>query len=119
MPEALYAIMVGNVVLAIYSALIAVASVDGGLNFPPQVKEAFGEKGALIPIAVIGILVNGWYAFQAWLAADVIRAAWGLAWYPLVIGVVVLFGVPSLVGVDAMSKVVEKLVITVPEPGTS
>jgi len=113
MPEALYAIMVGNVVLAIYSALIAVASVDGGLNFPLQVKEAFGEKGALIPIAVIGILVNGWYAFQAWLAADVIRAAWGLAWYPLVIGVVVLFGVPSLVGVDAMSKVVEKLVIPV------
>lgn len=113
MPEALYAIVLGNVILAIYSSLIAVASVDGGLNFPLQVKEAFGDKGALIPIAVIGLLVNGWYAFQAWLAADVIRAAWDPSWYPLVIGVVVLFGIPSLVGVDAMSAVVEKLVIPI------
>jgi len=33
-------------------------------------------------------ITRSWRRFQAWLAADVIRAAWGLAWYPLVIGVV-------------------------------
>lgn len=113
MPEALYAIVLGNVILAVYASLIAVGSVDGGLNFPLQVKEAFGRKGALLPIAVIGLLVNGWYAFQAWLAADVIRAAWDPSWYVLVVGVVVLFGIPSLVGVNAMSAVVEKLVIPI------
>ncbi|APX98636.1 hypothetical protein BB347_18265 (plasmid) [Natronorubrum daqingense] len=113
MPEALYAIVLGNVFLAIYSSLIAVASVDGGLNFPLQMKEAFGKKGALLPIAVVGLLVNGWYAFQAWLAADVVRAAWDPSWYILVIGVVILFGLPSLIGVGAMSDVVEKLVIPI------
>ncbi len=113
MPEALYAIVIGNVFLAIYSSLIAVASVDGGLNFPLQMKEAFGKKGALLPIAVVGLLVNGWYAFQAWLAADVIRAAWDPSWYLLVVGVVILFGLPSLIGVGAMSDVVEKLVIPI------
>lgn len=113
MPDALYAIVLGNVILAIYSSFIAIASVDGGLNFPLQMKEAFGRKGALVPIALIAVLVNGWYAFQAWLAADVIRAAWSPSWYVLVIGVTVLFGIPSLVGLDAMSEVVEKLVIPV------
>jgi len=94
MPEALYAIVIGNVILAIYATLIGVAAVDGGLNFPLQVKEAFGRKGALLPIAVLGLLVNGWYAFQAWLAADVIRAAWDPNWYVLITVVVLAFGIP-------------------------
>ncbi|MDS0260568.1 cytosine permease [Haloarcula sp. S1CR25-12] len=113
MPEALYAIVIGNVILAIYATLIGVAAVDGGLNFPLQVREAFGRKGALLPIAVLGILVNGWYAFQAWLAADVIRAAYDPNWYVLITLVVLAFGIPAVLGVDAMSEIVEKLVIPI------
>lgn len=113
MPESLYAIVLGNVILAIYATLIGIAAVDGGLNFPLQVKEAFGRKGALLPIAVLGVLVNGWYAFQAWLAADVIRAAWDPNWYVLIFVVVLAFGIPAVIGVDAMSAIVEKLVIPI------
>ncbi|PSP86031.1 hypothetical protein BRC96_00385 [Halobacteriales archaeon QS_6_64_34] len=113
MPEALYAIVIGNVILAIYATLIGVAAVDGGLNFPLQVKEAFGKKGALLPIATLGLLVNGWYAFQAWLAADVIRAAYDPNWYVLITVVVLAFGIPAVLGVDAMSEIVEKLVIPI------
>ncbi len=113
MPEALYAIVIGNVILAIYASLIGIASVDGGLNFPMQAREAFGTKGALLPILIFGLLVNGWYAFQAWLAADVIRAAWDPNWYLLIFAVVLAFGIPAVIGVDAMSKIVKWLVIPV------
>lgn len=113
MPETLYAIVIGNVILAIYASLVGIAAVDGGLNFPLQVREAFGQKGALLPIAILGLLVNGWYAFQAWLAADVIRAAWDPNWYLLITVVVLAFGIPAVIGVDAMSEIVEKLVIPV------
>jgi cytosine permease len=113
MPEALYAIVIGNILLAIYATLIGVAAVDGGLNFPLQVKEAFGRKGALLPIAILGLLVNGWYAFQAWLAADVIRAAYDPNWYVLITLVVLAFGIPAVLGVDTMSEIVEKLVIPI------
>jgi len=113
MPETLYAIVIGNAILAIYASLIGVAAVDGGLNFPLQVKEAFGKKGALLPIATLGLLVNGWYAFQAWLAADVIRAAWDPNWYLLITLVVLAFGIPAVLGVDVMSEIVEKLVIPI------
>jgi len=113
MPEALYAIVIGNAILAVYASLIGIAAVDGGLNFPLQVREAFGRKGALLPVAILGLLVNGWYAFQAWLAADVIRAAWDPNWYLLITFVVLAFGIPAVIGVDAMSEIVEKLVIPI------
>jgi len=113
MPEALYAIVLGNIILAIYASLIGMAAADGGLNTPLQIKEAFGKKAGLLPIAILGVLVNGWYAFQAWLAADVIRAAWDPNWYLLIFVVTLAFGIPAVVGLDAMSEIVEKLVIPV------
>jgi len=113
MPEALYAIIIGNIILAIYASLIGMAAAEGGLNTPLQIKEAFGKKAGLLPIAILGLLVNGWYAFQAWLAADVIRAAWDPNWYLLIVVVTLAFGIPAVIGLDAMSEIVEKLVIPV------
>lgn len=111
MPESIYAIVLGNLVLAVYSVFIAIPSSKGGLNFPLQVKEAFGTKGAAIPILIMGLLVNGWYAYQAWLAADVVRAAYSPPWILIAIGITVLFGLPALIGVETMSELVSKLVM--------
>lgn len=111
MPEAIYAIVLGNAILVIYSGALAYASAEGGLNFPLQVKESFGKVGSLIPIAIMGLLVNGWYAYQAWLAADVVRAAWDPPWLLISLGLTVLFGIPAIIGIEAMSDVVTKIVI--------
>ncbi|WP_276260592.1 purine-cytosine permease family protein [Haloglomus litoreum] len=111
MPDAIYAIVLGNLILVVYSGALAYAAAEGGLNFPLQVKEAFGSLGALIPIAIMGLLVNGWYAYQAWLAADVIRAAWSPPWLLLAVGITVLYGIPSIIGIEALEEVVTKLVI--------
>lgn len=111
MPEAIYAIVLGNAILVIYSGALAYASAEGGLNFPLQVKESFGKVGSLVPIAIMGLLVNGWYAYQAWLAADVVRAAWDPPWLLISLGLTILFGIPAIIGIEAMSEVVTKIVI--------
>jgi len=111
MPDTIYAIILGNLVLAIYASFIAAASAKGGLNFPLQVKEAFGSLGAIVPLAIMGLLVNGWYAYQAWLAADVIHAAYSIPWVPLAIVITIIFGIPVLIGIEAMADLVEKVVI--------
>jgi cytosine permease len=77
MPNAIYAILLGNAFLVLYSGLIAVAAVKTGYSFPMMVKATFGEKGALIPILLMALLVNGWFAFQAWVVADIFHTAWG------------------------------------------
>lgn len=111
MPDAIYAIVLGNAILVIYSGALAYASAEGGLNFPLQVKESFGQIGSLIPIAIMGLLVNGWYAYQAWLAADVVRAALNPPWILIAVGLTILFGIPAILGIEAMSDVVTKVVI--------
>jgi cytosine permease len=78
MPDAIYAILLGNAFLVIYSGLIAVAAAKTGYSFPMMVKATFGEKGALIPILLMALLVNGWFAFQAWVVADIFKTAWGV-----------------------------------------
>src|SRR5436190_6571038 len=76
--DAILAILLGNFILFLYSAAIGYANGKWGLNFPLTVKAVFGEVGAVLPILVMAVLVTGWYAFQAWLTADILRVALGL-----------------------------------------
>ena len=89
MPNAIYAILLGNAFLVLYSGLIAVAAARTGFSFPMMVKASFGEKGALVPILLMAFLVNGWFAFQAWVVADIFKTAWGVNpfWWGLGFGI--------------------------------
>lgn len=108
MPNAIYAILLGNFTLFIYSSLIAYISGKWGLNFPLMVKAVFGAKGAIVPTLFLAFLVTGWYAFQTWLTADILRAAFnlesttGLVVITILIGIV--YAIPTVLGVKSMSK---------------
>jgi cytosine permease len=109
--NAILAILLGNFILFLYSAAIGYASGKWGLNFPLTVKAVFGRKGAIVPILIMAVLVTGWYAFQAWLTADIIRAAFGLEGGVL-IGVLaaviaVIFGLPVIFGIKSMAKLMK------------
>jgi cytosine permease len=109
--NAILAILLGNFILFLYSAAIGYANGKWGLNFPLTVKAVFGRKGALVPILIMAVLVTGWYAFQAWLTADIIRAAFGLEG-GLLIGVfaaviAVVFGLPVIFGIKSMAKLMK------------
>ncbi len=107
--RALLAIIVGNAILFVYSALIAYGSGKWGLNFPLTVKAVFGRKGAAVPVLILAVLVTGWFAFQAWLTADIIRVAFGLEGAVLV-GVLaviagIIFATPVIFGIKQMAMV--------------
>src|ERR687897_845071 len=69
-PLGYVAIVTGQIFLFVYSGLIAHKGAQYGLNFPLMCKAAFGKYGYAIPTLMIAGLVAGWFAFQAWLAAD-------------------------------------------------
>jgi cytosine permease len=109
--NAILAILLGNFILFLYSAAIGYANGKWGMNFPLTVKAVFGRKGAIVPIIVMAVLVTGWYAFQAWLTADILRAAFGLQGAVLV-GVMaaviaVIFGLPVIFGIKSMAKLMQ------------
>jgi cytosine permease len=76
-PLGYVAIITGQIFLFIYSGLIAHKGSQYGLNFPMMCKAAFGKYGYAIPTLLISGLVAGWFAFQAWLAADLMVGLYG------------------------------------------
>ncbi len=109
--NAILAILLGNFILFLYSAAIGYANGKWGLNFPLTVKAVFGRRGAIVPILIMAVLVTGWYAFQAWLTADILRVAFGLEGRVL-IGVMaaviaVIFGLPVIFGIKSMAKLMQ------------
>lgn len=102
------AILVGNVILFVYSSLIGYGGGKWGMNFPLTVKAVFGASGAAIPILVMAVLVTGWYAFQAWLTADILRVALGLD-PGVAVGIAgaviaVIMGLPVIFGIKWMAN---------------
>ena len=95
---AIWAIIIGNAILFGYSAIIGYASGQWGVNFPLAVRYVFGKKGAILPILILSLLVTGWYAFQAWLTADIIKVAFGLEGKTLVgfmaVAAGIIFAIP-------------------------
>ena len=109
--DAVLAILLGNFILFLYSAAIGYANGKWGLNFPLTVKAVFGEVGAVLPILVMAVLVTGWYAFQAWLTADILRVAFGLEG-GLLIGVLaaviaIVMGLPVIFGIKWMANLMK------------
>jgi cytosine permease len=109
--NAILAILLGNFILFLYSAAIGYANGKWGMNFPLTVKEVFGRRGAIVPILIMAVLVTGWYAFQAWLTADILRVAFGLEGAVLV-GVMaaiiaVIFGLPVIFGIKSMARLMQ------------
>lgn len=76
-PIGYVAIIAGQIFLFVYSGLIAHKGSTLGLNFSMMCKAAFGRYGYAIPVLLIAGLVTGWYAFQAWLAADLMVGLYG------------------------------------------
>ncbi|MEM3737622.1 MAG: cytosine permease [Candidatus Bathyarchaeia archaeon] len=80
-PAAYTAAIAGALFLFTYSSFIAVKSSQYGYNLPLQCKATFGRYGYVIPALLLAGLVNGWFTFQAWLAADLFCGLYGYEWY--------------------------------------
>jgi cytosine permease len=76
-PLGYVAIISGQIFLFVYSGLIAHKGSQLGLNFSLMCKAAFGRYGYALPVILIAGLVTGWFAFQAWLAGDLMVGLYG------------------------------------------
>lgn len=100
------AIIIGNLILFLYSAVIGYTSGEHGINFPLTVRYVFGDRGAFVPIVLLSLLVTGWFAFQAWLVADIVRVAFGLQGKGfitfLALLACIIFAIPVIFGIKQM-----------------
>ncbi|WP_412050812.1 cytosine permease [Hoeflea sp. Naph1] len=107
--NAIWAIIVGNLILFVYAAAIGYPAGKWGLNFPLTIKAVFGGKGSYIPIAILALLVTGWFAFHSWLTGDIIKVAFGIenkfAVGLIAAGAALLYGIPVIYGIKSMSLV--------------
>jgi cytosine permease len=100
--DALFAAILGNWILFIYSAAIGFAAGRWGLSSQLVLEAVFGRWGAVIPGALLGSLVTGWFAFHVALTASILAGALHLPGDSIlsicVIGV--LFAIPAIVRIS-------------------
>lgn len=129
-PVGYAAIIAGQIFLFAYAGLIGHKGSTLGLNFSMMCKAAFGRYGYVIPVLLIAGLVTGWYAFQAWLAADLMvglyggesfNAGTGSGVLPGILGTTgfwagvfaIVFGMFAVYGIKAMAWMGRFAVVTV------
>jgi nucleobase:cation symporter-1, NCS1 family len=84
--QALFTILLGNVIVLIPMVLNAHAGTKYGVSFPVLCRASFGTKGANVPAMLRAVVACGWFGIQTWiggLALDALLTAAWPAWQSL------------------------------------
>src|SRR5687767_10177221 len=84
--QALFTILLGNVIVLIPMVLNAHAGTKYGVSFPVLCRASFGTKGANLPAMLRALVACGWFGIQTWiggLALDALLTAAVPAWQNL------------------------------------
>src|SRR5215211_5876255 len=76
--QALFTILLGNVIVLIPMVLNAHAGTKYGVSFPVLARASFGVKGANIPAMLRAIVACGWFGIQTWIGGTAIDALFGV-----------------------------------------
>jgi len=100
--DALFAVVLGNWILFIYSAAIGYAAGRWGLNSQLVLEAVFGRSGALLPGLVLAFLVTGWFAYHVVLTVAILGQAFHVnEMTPLWLGTIgLVFAAPLLLGLS-------------------
>lgn len=100
--NAIWATLIGNLVLFIYVGTLSVIGSQTGLSFSLISKNVFGPHFSKIVSGLLSILVVGWFAVQTGMAGQGLHdiLGWSVLWSSLILGAVFVFitlaGVRSL-----------------------
>lgn len=72
--QAVFTILLGNLIVLIPMLLNAHAGTKYGIPFPVFVRASFGPIGANIPALLRAIVACGWFGIQSWLGGQAIAA---------------------------------------------
>ena len=84
--QALFTILLGNVIVLIPMVLNAHAGTKYGISFPVLCRASFGTTGANLPAMLRALVACGWFGIQTWiggLALDALLTAAWPAWHSL------------------------------------
>ena len=76
--QAVFTILLGNLIVLIPMLLNAHAGAKYGIPFPVFVRASFGPIGANIPALLRAIVACGWFGIQSWLGGQAIAAMVGV-----------------------------------------
>ncbi len=78
--QALFTILLGNLIVLIPMLLNAHAGSKYGIPFPVFVRAPFGVRGANIPAMLRAIVACGWFGIQSWIGGQAIFAMLVVVW---------------------------------------
>ncbi len=71
--QAIFTILLGNVIVAVPMVLIAHAGTRFGIPFPVLARASFGTSGAHVPAILRSLVACGWFGIQTWIGGQAIQ----------------------------------------------
>jgi NCS1 family nucleobase:cation symporter-1 len=78
--QAVFTVLLGNLIVLIPMLLNAHAGTKYGIPFPVFVRASFGPVGANLPAILRAIVACGWFGIQTWLGGEAIATMLGVLW---------------------------------------
>src|ERR1700744_3454808 len=78
--QAIFTILLGNLIVLVPMLLNAHAGAKYGIPFPVFVRASFGTLGANIPAMLRALVACGWFGIQSWLGGQAIAEMIAVAW---------------------------------------
>src|SRR6202022_5089341 len=76
--QALFTILLGNLIVLVPMLLNAHAGAKYGIPFPVFVRASFGVRGANIPAILRALVACGWFGIQTWIGGQAIYSMLGI-----------------------------------------
>src|SRR5678815_2187190 len=112
--QALFTILLGNVIVLIPMILNAHAGTKYGISFPVLCRASFGVRGANVAAILRAIVACGWFGIQTWiggLALDALMKALYPGWANIGLSTAISFAVFWLIQVYIILKGTEGIKI--------
>jgi NCS1 family nucleobase:cation symporter-1 len=78
--QAIFTILLGNLIVLIPMVLNAHAGTKYGIPFPVLVRASFGVRGANIPAVLRALVACGWFGIQTWIGGSAIWSMLKILW---------------------------------------
>jgi nucleobase:cation symporter-1, NCS1 family len=78
--QAIFTILIGNIIVLFPMILNAHAGTKYGIPFPVLVRSSFGVRGANIPAMLRALVACGWFGIQCWIGGEAIHSMLVVVW---------------------------------------
>ncbi|MGO4842942.1 cytosine permease, partial [Rhizobiaceae sp. 2RAB30] len=76
--NALWAMVIGNLIMFAYVGALGVLGTNRGMNFALLASIVFGKKGYVFASGLLSTLLLGWYAVQTGITGALVSSAYDL-----------------------------------------